>query len=67
MRKTSLIILIGSTVLTILFIAIWMAGLIIAGETLGGLIHLFLVAALLTGFGIILGVVLLVISLIQKK
>ncbi|MEO8572480.1 MAG: hypothetical protein ABI481_00805 [Pyrinomonadaceae bacterium] len=53
--------------LTILFIAIWMAGLIIAGETLGGLIHLFLVAALLTGFGIILGVVLLVISLIQKK
>jgi len=66
MKKTSLIVLIGSAVLTAVFLVIWLAGFVI-GETFGGLIHLFLLLSFVTGFGVFVGIVLLVISLVQKK
>jgi len=66
MKKTSLIVLIGSVVLAGVFLLIWLAGLVI-GETLGGLIHVFLLLSLVAGFGVVVGLVLLVISLVQKK
>jgi hypothetical protein len=65
-KKISLIILIGSVVLTAVTLAIWLAGLVI-GETFGGLIHVLLLLSFITGFGILVGLVLLVISLVQKK
>ena len=66
MRKAGLIILIGSIVLTVLFLGIWIAGLFLA-ETFGGLIHIFFLLAFVTGIGILVGGILLIISLVQKK
>ena len=66
MKKTALIILIGSAVLTVLFLGIWLAGFVVA-ETFGGLIHIFLLLAVVTGLGVFAGALLLIIAMVQKK
>ena len=66
MKKLAIILLLGGLILTVLFLGIWIAGLFIA-ETFGGLIHLFLLLSIVTGFGFFAGAIMLLISLLQKK
>ena len=66
MQKIAYIVLGVSIFLTVLFFLIWIAGLVI-GQTFGGLIHLLLIFSILTIFGIVVGVIMLIVSLIQKK
>ena len=66
MKKLSWTVLIGSVALTAIFLLIWIGGFLL-GQTLGGLIHIFLLLAFVTGFGVLIGAVLLIISLVQKK
>ncbi|HVF30704.1 MAG TPA: hypothetical protein VNA22_07015 [Pyrinomonadaceae bacterium] len=67
MKKAAFIVLIGSLIITLLSLAIWVAGFFLAVETFGGLIHLFLLLAFAGGFGVFIGAILLIITLVQKK
>ena len=67
MKRISLITLIVSAVLTVLFILLWVAGFMFAGAAVGNLIHLFLIASFITGFGVVIGAILLLVSVIKKK
>ncbi|MFN2501005.1 MAG: DUF5670 family protein [Pyrinomonadaceae bacterium] len=66
MRKISYIVLFGSIGLTVLFVCIWLLGFIFAGQSIGNLIHFALVLAVLSSFGILIGGILLMISLLKK-
>lgn len=65
MRKAAYIVLFGSLGLTVLFLATWSLGFIF-GANVGNLIHLLLILAILTSFGVFIGLILLVISFIKK-
>ncbi len=67
MKRISLITLIVSAVLTVLFVLLWVAGFMFAGAAVGNLVHLLLVASFIAGFGVIIGAILLLISMFQKK
>jgi hypothetical protein len=45
----------------------WVLGFAFAGQAVGSLIHLMLVLAMLTFVGAFLGLILLIVSLAQKK
>lgn len=59
--------MIVSAVLTALLILLWAAGFVFAGAKVGNLIHLLLILAFVTGFVFIIGAILLLVSVIQKK
>ena len=65
MRKVSYIVLFGSLGLMVLFVALWLLGFIFV-TSFGSLIHLLLVFAVLASFGVFLGLILLIISLVKK-
>lgn len=65
MRKISYIILGTSLALTLLFLVIWFAGLIL-GQTFGGFIYLLLILAIFTSLGVIPGIILLAVSFLKK-
>ena len=65
MRKAANIVLFGSLGLTVLFVGIWLLGFIFV-TSFGNLIHLFLILAILTSFGVFIGLILLAISFIKK-
>ena len=67
MKKTALVILIGSAAVTVLCIAVWLAGFVFAAGSLGSLIHIFLLLAVFGSFGMFIGAILLIISLVQRK
>ena len=67
MKRTSLIILIGSAALTVLLIVLWIAGFVFAPSAVGGLIHILLLLSFVTGFGVVIGGVLFLVSVLQKK
>jgi hypothetical protein len=66
MRKTAYIVLSGSTVLTFLFMIIWIAGFVYAPATLGRQIHLLLILSIISAVGVVVGVILLIVSLVKK-
>ena len=62
MRNAGIAVLVGSIALTAVLLIVWLLGLVF-GMTAGGLIHLLLVLAILTGpAGVILGCILLFIA-----
>ncbi len=66
MRKTSLIVLASSLVLTVMFALLWALGFGFAGASVGNLIHILLVLAVITSFGVLVGLIMLLISFIKK-
>lgn len=66
MKRIAIIVLTASVVLTFLFLGIWFAGLVV-GHTLGGLIHVVFLLSIVTGLGVFVGIVLLAVSVVQKK
>jgi hypothetical protein len=65
MRKASYITLGISIFLFAIFLFLWLGGLII-GQTLGGFLHLLLIALIVPIGGFLVGIVLLIISFIKK-
>ncbi len=65
MRKASYIVLFGSLGLMVLCVALWILGFVFA-PSFGNLIHLLLVLAVLTSFGVFVGLILLIVSFIKK-
>ncbi len=65
MRKTAYIVLFGSLGLTGFLIAIWLLGFIFV-TSFGSLVHLFLVLAILSSFGVIVGLIMLLVSHLKK-
>ena len=65
MRIASYIILGISGFLFVLFASIWFIGLV-AGQTFGGLLHLFLIMAMTAIPVFAVGVILLIVSFVQK-
>ncbi|MFN0278670.1 MAG: lmo0937 family membrane protein [Pyrinomonadaceae bacterium] len=65
MRKASYIVLFGSLGLIALCVALWILGFVFA-PNFGNLIHLLLVLAVLTSFGVFVGLILLIVSFIKK-
>jgi hypothetical protein len=62
MRKVGIAVLVGSVVLAGLSLLVWLGGLV-TGYTLGGLVHLLLVLAILVGpAGVIAGIVLILVG-----
>ena len=59
--------MIVTAVLTLLLLLLWVLGFGFAGAWVGNLIHLLLLLAFVTGFAFIIGALLLLISVIQKK
>lgn len=57
--------MIVSAALTTLLIGLWLVGFVVSG--IGNLIHLLLVFAVFTAFGVFVGAILLLISVVQKK
>lgn len=66
MRKISLIVLVSSVVLTVVFTFLWALGFGFAGAAVGNLIHILLILALISGFGVFVGLILLAVSFYQK-
>ena len=67
MKKTAITVMMVSGGLTAALIVLWIAGFLFAGAAVGNLIHLLLILAFITGFGFIVGAILFLISLFQKK
>ena len=65
MRTTSYITLGISGCIFVLFISVWLIALV-AGQTFGGLIHLFLAMAMTAIPGLIVGLIMLIVSVSQK-
>src|SRR5688572_17080007 len=66
MRRTAFIVLFTSLGLTLFLGLLWVLGFIFAGSTVGNLIHLLLVLAMVTSVGVFVGVVLLIVSYLKK-
>ena len=61
MRKVGLLLLVGSVLMTLLTLSLWLAGLVFGVG--GGLIHLLLVVSITVGpVGFVTGIVLLLIG-----
>lgn len=58
--------MIVSAALTILLLMMWMGGFIFGAAAIGGLMHLLLILAFVTGFAFIIGAILFLVSVIQK-
>ena len=65
MRKASYITLGISIFLFVLFLLLWLGGLIL-GQMFGGFLHLLLFASILSAGGFIVGIVLLILSFVKK-
>ena len=63
MRKTAYLLLGVGGGLTLLLWIVWLSGFIFGAASLGGLIHLALVASMLTLLAAIAGLILLIVSL----
>jgi hypothetical protein len=62
MRNTGIAVLVGALALAGLSLIVWLLGLV-TGYTLGGLVHLLLVFAILVGpAGVIAGIVLILVA-----
>ena len=66
MKRSGMIILIGSLAVAVLSLLIWIGGLFVA-QAFGGLIHLFLLIAMAAGVGVLAGAILLIVSMTQKR
>lgn len=66
MRKISYIVTGVSLGLTLLFSLLWILGFGFAGASVGNLVHLLLILAMLISVGFFIGLVLLIVSFVKK-
>lgn len=66
MRKTAYFVTGISLCLTVLLSVLWILGFGFAGASVGNLIHLLLILAMLTSVGVFIGLILLIVSLVKK-
>jgi lipopolysaccharide export LptBFGC system permease protein LptF len=67
MKKTGMFLMIGGGGLTLLFLAIWIAGFFFGFASIGGLIHLALVLSIPTFLTALVGLVLFIVGLVSSK
>lgn len=66
MKRAGLIIFLAGGIATLLLGVGWILGFVFAGASIGSLVHLLLVLAILTGIVAFVGLILFVIGLSQK-
>ncbi len=66
MRNKAVIVLGVSFGLTLLFALSWFIGFFLAPQVVGSLIHLLVILSLFTSFGVIVGLILVIVSYASK-